>query len=90
MSSHESDAEDAPKSLLGKLIDDPEAMRSLTDAIIPALLEGFSRQKVRLVNDDSVHEIESRPQAGANAGSNKSGPISHESYSSWSECVIWQ
>ena len=35
--------------LVGNVTDDQEAMRSLTEGIIPALLEGFSRQKVRLV-----------------------------------------
>ena len=35
-----------PKVFVGKITDDIEAVKSLTDAILPALLEGLSHQNV--------------------------------------------
>ena len=44
MSERGSDVEGEPKSLVGQITDDLAAVKSITDAILLALLEGISRQ----------------------------------------------
>ena len=67
MSDGGSDREGDPKSLVGQITDDPAAVKSLTDAILPALLEGISRQNTRLANTNGcMHNP--KTQMGNQAG----------------------
>ena len=57
MSLNNPETEGDPKVLVGQIMDDPEAVKSLTDAIFPALLENLSHQNKRLANNDSMHNL---------------------------------
>ena len=70
MSLNDSETEGDPKVLVGQITDDPDAVKSLTDAILPALLEGLSRQNVRLANNGSMHNLSNSETQMGNQAAN--------------------
>ena len=79
MTTLDSDTEGDLKMLVGQFTDNPEAIKSLTDAILPALLEGLSRQNVRLANSNDNFlnsEYQTGNQAGNSGPDHGNGPIS--------------